>query len=82
MFIYVVKCEHILDGCEEVIAVCGNNNIAIEKIQTKLLESSIAWRYYKFTIDVWNLNGDIHHFELFNKDQNKEMLIAAGGTPE
>lgn len=42
MFIYIVKCEHLLDDCEEVITVCDNSDLAIQKIQAKLLESSLA----------------------------------------
>lgn len=81
--IFVVKKKNRLDeNVEEVFAVTSTRDRAIQAIQRELLSIYAEWRYAQFTIEYWQLDWKCMHIEVLTQEENKQLIIKGGGTPE
>lgn len=84
--VYVVKKKHRLEeGVEDVIFVASSRKKAITAITEELLSVYAEWRFATFTIERWTVNrkcdADVT-VETLSKEQNRQLVIDAGGIAE
>lgn len=83
MSVFVVKKKNRLDeNSEEILAVTSTRDRAMQSIRQELLSANVAWRYYLFTIEYWQLDWKCMHIEVFTQEENKQLVIKSGGAPE
>ena len=85
--VYVVKKKYRFEpeACEEVIFVASSRKRAIAAITEDLLSTYAEWRYATFTIERWTINRKCDcdvKIEVLTDEQNKQLVIDAGGTPQ
>lgn len=84
--VYVVKKKHRLeDGVEDVIFVASSRKKAIAAITEELLSVYAEWRFATFTIERWTVNRKCDAnvtVETLSKEQNRQLVIDAGGVAE
>lgn len=85
--VYVVKKMYRFEqeDYEEVIFVASSRKRAIAAITEELLSTYAEWRYATFTIERWTINKKCDcdvKTEVLTKEQNKQLVMDAGGTPQ
>lgn len=84
--VYVVKKKHRLEeGVEDVIFVASSKKKAIAAITEELLSIYAEWRFATFTIERWTVNRKCDAtvtVETLSKEQNRQLVIDAGGVAE
>ena len=82
--VYVVKKMYRFEqeDYEEVIFVASSRKRAIAAITEELLSTYAEWRYAQFTIEYWQLDWKCMHIEVLTQEENKQLVIKGGGTPE
>ena len=84
--VYVVKKKHRLEeGVEDVIFVASSRKKAIAAITEELLSVYAEWRFATFTIERWTVNKKCDAnvtVETLSKEQNRQLVIDAGGVAE
>ena len=85
--VYVVKKRHRLEeeDYEEVIFVASSRKRALAAITEDLLSIYAEWRYAIFTIERWTVNRKCDAevtIETLSKEQNKQLVMDAGGIVE
>lgn len=85
--VYVVKKKYRFEPeeYEEIIFVASSRKRAIAAITEELLSTYAEWRYATFTIERWTINRKCDcdvKIEVLTKEQNKQLVIDAGGTPQ
>ena len=83
MSIFVVKKKNRFDeNVKEVFAVTSTRDQAIQAIQKELLSVKTEWLHAQFTIEYWQLDWKCMHIEVLTQEENKQLIIKGGGTPE
>ena len=84
--VYVVKKKNRLeDNIEEILFVASSRKKAIAAITEELLSIYAEWRFSTFTIERWTINRKCDAevtTETLSKEQNKQLVIDAGGVVE
>ncbi len=84
--VYIVKKKNRLENnIEDTIFVASTRKRALKAITEELLSTYAEWRFATFTIERWTVNRKCDcevTTEVLSKEQNKQLVIDAGGVVE